>query len=48
LLLNDPDIMAALQTVYFVHENIHAVMSRTRAEIVTIQDQIIAERKSTL
>ncbi|MFT6046554.1 MAG: hypothetical protein ACI9WC_002261 [Arenicella sp.] len=46
MLNNNPQMMTALQTAYGVHENIHAVLSRTRNQVVAIQGQIRAEQEN--
>ena len=46
MLINNPLMITALQTAYGVHENIHAFISRIRAQLLTIQTQIRAEQES--
>jgi hypothetical protein len=47
MLFNNPQMMTALQTTYDVHENVHAFLSRIRAQLVEIQTQSIAEQETT-
>jgi len=43
MLFSNPEMMTALQTVYGVHENVHAFVSRNRAGVAEILAQIRAE-----
>ena len=45
VLLEDPEILAALQNAYLIQDNYHLILTRYRSEIEDILELLAEERK---